>query len=149
MVRSCTGTAASIAARLAAVPGERQDDCTLRGRQQSLPGWLRLDAPSLAVLASLRAMVPGWLTDPNEPERILVGSFLPMAMVLIATIGEAAGRPGIETRRREAGEDVALPSQRWRSALATTWPGTAAGLTVGSMEPIAELGPSGEPGSVR
>ncbi|HEY7132012.1 MAG TPA: glycosyltransferase family 39 protein [Candidatus Limnocylindrales bacterium] len=45
------------------------------------------DAASLAVLAALLAMVPGWLTYPNEPERILVGSFLAAIVVLIVSTG--------------------------------------------------------------
>ena len=48
------------------------------------------DPISLIVVAAFVAMVPGWLTYPNEPERILVGSFLPMVIALVVGIGDVA-----------------------------------------------------------
>jgi len=45
------------------------------------------DAAALAVVAALVAIVLGWLTYPNEPERILVGSFLAAIVVLIISTG--------------------------------------------------------------
>jgi hypothetical protein len=51
------------------------------------------DAASLAVVAALLAIIPGWLTYPNEPERILVGSFLAAIVVLIISTGRRVPAP--------------------------------------------------------
>jgi hypothetical protein len=50
---------------------------------------VRGDPAALATVAALLALVPGWLAYPNEPERILVGSFLIAAAVLVISVGEA------------------------------------------------------------
>ena len=49
----------------------------------------------MATLAALLALVPGWLTYPNEPERILVGSFLVATAVLVISIGDARRVPTV------------------------------------------------------
>jgi len=53
----------------------------------------RSDPASLATVAALLALIPGWLTYPNEPERILVGSFLVATAVLVISIGDARRVP--------------------------------------------------------
>ena len=49
------------------------------------------DAVSLAVAAALIAILAGWLAYPSEPERILVGSFLVIAVALVAAVGDVSG----------------------------------------------------------
>jgi hypothetical protein len=53
---------------------------------------VREDASSLVIVAAVVAAGAGWLTFPNEPERILVGSFLAIAAVLVTTVGDVSGR---------------------------------------------------------
>jgi len=61
----------------------------LRLPTANLVGASRRDPAVLAILAALLALIPGWLTYPNEPERILVGSFLVATAVLVISIGDA------------------------------------------------------------
>jgi hypothetical protein len=46
---------------------------------------IRDDAPALLVAASMLAAAAGWLVFPNEPDRMLVGSYLAIVAVLAAS----------------------------------------------------------------
>jgi hypothetical protein len=53
-------------------------------------GELRNDGPALLVVAAVLAAIAGWLAFPSEPDRMLVGSYLAITVVLAASAARRA-----------------------------------------------------------